>query len=175
MKGLSKKKQIIYIYCISIYIYIYRYIDPSIYLSTIYLYIERCIQTYIGPNILNVQKGNVQRSQHWGRQLAVVLGRIPQISKLTTSNPRFNMEVRYLMKAFWFDDGKVSGGSFSSEIEASIETSDKPCAADRTRKMGDRRKMETLHPWKSRRFPTYAVFSHPQKCLVTVVLFNIFK
>lgn len=43
-------------------------------------------------------------------------GRTPHISKLTTSNPGFNMELRYLIKAFRFDDRKVSGGSVSSEI-----------------------------------------------------------
>lgn len=44
-------------------------------------------------------------------------GRTPQIPRLTTSDPHFNKEVRYLMKAFRFDDGKGRGGSCSSEIK----------------------------------------------------------
>lgn len=38
----------------------------------IYMYIERCM--YIGPYILNVQKGNVQRFLARGKYLALVLG-----------------------------------------------------------------------------------------------------
>lgn len=44
-------------------------------------------------------------------------GRTPQIPRLTASDPGFNMEVRYLTKAFRFDDGKGRGGSCSSEIK----------------------------------------------------------
>lgn len=50
-------------------------------------------------------------------------GRTPQIPRLTTSDPGFNMDVRDVMKAFGFDEGRGRGVSCS--LEAFTEASDK--------------------------------------------------
>ena len=74
---------------------------------------------FIGPNILNVQKGDLSTG-------AVLLlwfgGRAPQISRLLPSDPGLRAETAD--EAFRFEDGRGRRGSRSSDAH---EAADNPC------------------------------------------------